>query len=404
MGQGKHRTALGRRSFIAATAGSAGLLGLAAGTPILGNGPAAESPLTLSLGSLPFFRNYEARRASSYDRSGGNADNLPEAKAGEVQKIMDVTGPGQVTHIWLAVNTDDPLHLKRIVLRAYWDGESSPSVEVPIGDFFGMGLGEFFTYQSALTNVAPWRGMNCYFPMPFAKSALLTLTNEGPIKADNYYFNIDYVSFDRPLEGAGYFHAQYRQQAPCQGWTNDWKSNSDPLVDKKTNLDGKDNYVFFEAEGRGHFLGVAQAVLQNQDGWYGEGDEMIFIDSSETPVITGTGTEDYFNGSWDYKGPSGPAQPYNYLSIGTPFVENAEKVGGRYCSYRWHLESPIPFRRSIKVTIEHGHANHRSDNFYTVGYWYQTEPHKKFPELPRAEDRVPRVMAVGGPGAERQSS
>jgi hypothetical protein len=316
---------------------------------------------------------------------------------------MEVTGPGQITHIWLAVNTEDPLHLKRIVLRAYWDGEENPSVEVPIGDFFGLGLGEFFTYQSALTNVAPWRGLNCYFPMPFAKSALLTLTNEGPIKADNYYFNIDYIRFPKPLENAGYFHAQYRQQTPCQGWTDNWQSNSEPQVENKKNLDGKGNYVFFEAEGRGHFLGATQAVLQNQNGWYGEGDEMIFIDGSQAPVINGTGTEDYFNGSWDYKGPVGPAQPYGYLSIGTPYVENAEKVGGRYCSYRWHLEGPIPFRRSIKVTIEHGHANHRSDNFYTVGYWYQTEPHKNFPDLPKAEDRIPRVIAVGGPGASRPS-
>jgi hypothetical protein len=401
MTQSNKGNVVGRRSFITATAGSVGLLGATGATPALGKDAKSEAPNPLGLASLPMLRDYEARRASSYDRSGGNADNLPESKAGDVQRIMDVTGPGQITHIWLAVNTDDPLHLKRIVLRAYWDGETNPSVEAPIGDFFGLGLGEFFTYQSALTNVAPWRGLNCYFPMPFAKSALLTLTNEGPIKTDNYYFNIDYIAYDKPLEGAGYFHAQYRQQAPCQGWTDNWKSNGEPQIENKKNLEGKGNYVFFEAEGRGHFLGVTQAVLQNQDDWYGEGDEMIFIDGSELPVINGTGTEDYFNGSWDYKGPIGSAQPYSYLSIGTPFVENAEKLGGRYCSYRWHLEGPIPFRRSIKVTIEHGHANHRSDNFYTVGYWYQTEPHKNFPELPKAEDRIPRVFAVGGPGASR---
>ena len=228
---------------------------------------------------------------------------------------------------------------------------------------------------------------------------MLTLTNEGPTKVDNYYFNIDYIRFEKPLEDAGYFHAQYRQQAPCRGWTDNWKSNGEPQIENQKNLEGKENYVFFEAEGRGHFLGVTQAVLQNQDDCYREGDEMIFIDGSELPVINGTGTEDYFNGSWDYKGPTGPAQSYSYLSIGTPFVENAEKLGGRYCSYRWHLEGPIPFRRSIKVTIEHGHANHRSDNFYTVGYWYQTEPHKIFPVLPKVEDRIPRVFAVGGPGA-----
>jgi hypothetical protein len=237
--------------------------------------------------------------------------------------------------------------------------------------------------------------------MPFGKSALITLTNEGPVKVESYYFNIDYVSLETPLEGVGYFHAQYRQQAPCQGWTNNWTTNYEPQIEGKKNVDGKGNYEFLEAEGRGHFLGLTQAVLQNQDGWYGEGDEMVFIDGSALPVINGTGTEDYFNGSWDYKGPTGPAQPFGYLYIGTPYIENAERIGGKYCSYRWHLEAPIPFRKSIRVTIEHGHANHRSDNFYTVAYWYQTEPHKKFPELPKAEDRIPRVFAVGGPGASQ---
>ena len=163
MTQSNKENGVGRRSFIAGTAGSVGLLGVTAAAPALGRDAKSESPLLSGLGSLPMLRDYEARRASSCDRSGGNADYLPESKAGDVQKIVEVTGPGQITHIWLAVNTDDPLHLKRIVLRAYWDGEINPSVEVPIGDFFGLGLGEFFTYQSALTNVAP-EGTQLLFP------------------------------------------------------------------------------------------------------------------------------------------------------------------------------------------------------------------------------------------------
>jgi len=302
--------------------------------------------------------------------------------------------------MWIAVNPmpDSGLYLKQIVLRAYWDGEENPSVESPLGDFFGLTLGEFFAYQSALTNVSPAYAMNCYFPMPFNKSARITLVNEGPTKVDNYYFNIDYVTIDRPLEDIGYLHAQYRQEAPCRGWTSNWKSDYEPTIDGKKNLDGKDNYVFFEAEGRGHFIGVTQGVLQNQDDWFGEGDEMIFIDDSQTPVIIGTGTEDYYNGAWDFRGPNGKTQPFAYFQIGCPYIDNGEKVGGKYCLYRWHLESPIPFQHNIRMTIEHGHANHRSDNFYTVGYWYQTEPHKTFGPLAKVLDRTPQVYIVGGPG------
>ena len=306
-----------------------------------------------------------------------------------------------IAHVWIPFGRDEkePFILKQLVVRAYWDDEKEPSVEAPLGDFFGLGLGNVVTYESALANVAPWNGMNCYFPMPFERSARITLANESQVPIESIYYHIDYLLFPKPLEGVGYFHAQYRQQAPCHGWTDDWKSDYEPQIEGKKNLDGKGNYVFLEAEGRGHFLGLTQAVLQNQDDWYGEGDEMIFIDGSELPVINGTGTEDYFGGSWDYRGPNGPAQPFAYQGIGTPYIVNNEKVGGRYCSYRWHLEAPIPFRKSIKVTIEHGHGNHRADNFYTVAFWYQTEPHGKFPELPKAADRIPRVFAVGGAGA-----
>ena len=123
-------------------------------------------------------------------------------------------------------------------------------------------------------------------------------------------------------------------------------------VNDKKNLDGKDNYVFLEATGRGHFVGVTHAVLQNQDGWFGEGDDMIFIDGDTLPTINGTGTEDYYNGAWDFGG-----QPFAYLHNGAPvIIDPHERIGGRYCLYRWHIESPITFEKSIKVTIEHGHA------------------------------------------------
>jgi hypothetical protein len=346
--------------------------------------------------ALARLRSYKARRSSSWDRTGGNADAVP-VDVGQSATILDVTGAGVITHIWFTISSHDQMHLKNLVLRAWWDGEPSPSIEVPIGDFFGLGLGEYFTYQSALLTVAPMKALNAYFQMPFDRSARITVTNEGKEKTDSLYYAVDYIALPGLPEGLGRFHAQYRQAAPCKGWTNNWANNWDDPVDGKKNLDGAGNYVFLEATGRGHFVGVSQAVLQNQEEWFGEGDDMIFIDGDTEPTINGTGTEDYYNGAWDFGG-----QPFSYPHNGAPFIIDPERIGGRYCLYRWHIESPIAFEKSIKVTIEHGHANHRSDNFYTTAYWYQTEPHAEFPALPPIAERVPRVMAVGG-GAGAQS-
>ena len=189
-----------------------------------------------------------------------------------------------------------------------------------------------------------------------------------------------------------YFHAQYRQATPNHGWTNQWQSNGDPYVNGKPNLIGESNYVWLEAAGRGHFVGVTMSVLQNQDGWWGEGDDMFFIDGDKLPTIEGTGSEDYFLGAWDFGG-----KPFSYDLFGAPVV-GEEVAGGRSSVYRFHLDSPIPFTQSIRATIEHGHANHRSDNYFSVAYWYQTEPHAPFPALPPVEERLPKLYPVGGPG------
>lgn len=342
-------------------------------------------------------RDYKTRRSSSWDRTGGNGDAVP-VEPGKEATILDVQGAGVVTHIWFTIASSDPMHLKNLVLRAWWDGESSPSIEVPIGDFYGLGLGEYFIYQSSLLAVAPMKALNAYFKMPFSSAAKMTVTNEGPIKTDALYFAVDYVSVPSLPANLGRFHAQYRQAAPCKGTTDDWKNNGDPAANDVKNLDGKDNYIFVEATGKGHFVGVTHAVLQNQEGWFGEGDDMIFIDGDSQPTINGTGTEDYYNGAWDFNG-----HAFANMHQGSPLIVDAERIGGKYCLYRWHTESPIAFEKSIRVTIEHGHANCRSDNFYTTAYWYQTEPHAAFPALPKPEARVPRVMAVGGPGAVKTS-
>jgi hypothetical protein len=376
---------------IASVAGASTLLGTAASSaqaPAMPDVPAPEE-----LFAPARLRDYKARRSSSWDRTGGNGDAVP-VDPGKEATLLDATGAGVVTHLWFTINSPDPMHLKNLVLRAWWDGENSPSIESPIGDFFGLGLGEYYTYQSALLVVAPIKALNAYFKMPFSKSARLTVTNEGTIRTDDLYFAVDYVTLPTLPDNLGRFHAQYRQAAPCKGWTDNWTNEYAPDINGKKNLNGEGNYVFMEATGKGHFVGVTHAVLQNQDQWFGEGDDMIFIDGDTMPTINGTGTEDYYNGAWDFGG-----KEFANMHQGAPYMVDPERIGGRYCLYRWHTESPIAFEKSIRVTIEHGHANHRSDNFYSTAFWYQTEPHAGYPALPKPQDRVPKVFRVGGAGA-----
>lgn len=338
-------------------------------------------------------QNYTWHLVSSAETTGGNAD-FRTLTPGQTLTVFDLDGPAVISHLWFTISDPEPYHLKRIVLRIYWDGEESPSVETPIGDFFGLGLGEYFNWQSQMLSVGSRNAMNSFFPMPFQKHARITITNEGKMTLGSLYYNIEYRSYPHPLPaGTLYFHAEYRQAQPNHGWTNQWYSNGDALVNYRRNLDGKDNYVWFEATGRGQFVGVTMSILQNQDGWWGEGDPMFFIDDPDKPIIpSGTGSEDYFLGAWDFGG-----APFAYPLYGAPLV-GRELAGERWSVYRFHLDSPITFTKSFKATIEHGHANDRSDNFYSVAYWYQTEPHKPFPPLPAMDDRIPTLEITGGPG------
>ncbi len=335
---------------------------------------------------------YVLHRASSKQETNGNADSK-SINPGETRTILDADGPAEVSHLWCTINSSEPYHLKRLVLRMYWDNEPTPSVEAPIGDFFGLGTGEYVNWQSEFLSVGSIRAMNSFFPMPFAKHARITVTNEGKMGVGAFYYNIEYKAYGKPLPShTMYFHAQYRQATPTQGWTNQWYANSDPLVIFKRNDTGAGNYVFFEATGEGHFVGVTLSVLQNQDGWWGEGNDMFYIDGALAPAIAGTGAEDYFLGAWDFGG-----SPFSYQLYGAPVV-GKELAGSRNSAYRFHLDAPIPFQKSMKATIEHGHANHRSDDYSSVAYWYQTEPHMPFPPLPPVDDRIPTLHIVGGPG------
>ena len=337
-------------------------------------------------------QTYVLHRASSADPTGGNADRR-RVEPGTTETVLDADGPGTISHIWFTIADNEPYHLKRIVLRIYWDGEATPSVEAPIGDFFGLGLGAYHPWQSEMLSVGSVKALNSFFPMPFGRHARITVTNEGEQPINSLYYNIDYRTYAHPLPSDTlYFHAQYRQAQPNHGWTSDWKTNGEPRINNKPNLTGADNYVWMDAKGHGQFVGVTLSVLQNQDGWWGEGDDMFFIDGATMPTITGTGSEDYFLGAWDFGG-----EPFFYALYGAPVV-GAEASGSRSSVYRFHLDSPIPFEKSFKATIEHGHANVRSDNFYSVAYWYQAEPHAAFPKLPPVGERLPVLEPVGGPG------
>lgn len=345
----------------------------------VGSGAVYGQTPTDLLSDLTKPHDYTLKRISSYDRTGGNDDSRPLA-AGETLTLLDEAGPGEISHVWITIASDERFHLKKMVLRMYWDGETSPSVETPVGDFFGLGLGDYFLYQSVPLSAGGDKALNCFFPMPFQKHARITLTNEGRQRAEAVYWNMDVCAYKSALPSDTlYFHAQYRQATPNAA-----------LPGNKINLDGKDNYVWMEATGRGHFAGVTMSVVENQDGWWGEGDDMFFVDGEKLPSINGTGSEDYFLGAWDFGG-----KPFAYGLFGAPIV-GAELQGGRWTVYRFHLDSPIPFIKSLRATIEHGHANDRGDNFYSVAYWYQNEPHGTFPVLPAAESRVPRVLPVSG--------
>jgi hypothetical protein len=338
-------------------------------------------------------QTYTVHRSSSADTSGANAD-WRKVDPGETLTVLDVDGPGLISHLWFTIASNEPYHLKRIVLRMYWDDESTPSVEAPIGDFFGLGLGYYNPWQSEVLSVGSIKDLNCFFPMPFQRHARITVTNQGSQLIRALYYNVDYRINETTLApGTLYFHAQYRQAQPNRGWTNKWTSNAQPLVNKRANLTGQDNYIWLDTKGSGQYAGVTMSILQNQDDWWGEGDDMFFVDGAQKPTINGTGAEDYFLGAWGFKD-----HPFSYQLYGAPIVGKG-RAGSRSSVYRFHLDAPIVFRSSFKATIEHGNANHRSDNYYSVAYWYQTEPHSAFPPLPPVAQRLPMLQQVGGPGS-----
>ena len=373
----------GRRNFLQRFMGTVGLGAAASATSATASAQSNAPRAGLANAVLPAYaraQNYRSLKESTYDRSGGNADARPIAP-GATLDVFNQPGAGIISHIWFTIAADSAFHLKELVLRGYWDGNEKPSIETPVGDFFGLNLGDYVDFESAWIACSPGKSLNSYFAMPYRKGARLTVTNEGSRRVGAYYSNIDFAALDSLPDDALYFHASYRQQAPCT-----------PIKSDGKNLDGKNNYVYCETRGRGHLLGVTLGVIQNAEWWWGEGDEMIFVDNESLPVITGTGSEDFFCGSWDFGGREN-ARAFSHHQYGAPLIQSAERTGGRYCCYRFHGENPVTFTRYLKHTMEHGHANDRGDNFYSCAFWYQDQPATNLPPLPPAKERIPTVKA-----------
>jgi len=286
---------------------------------------------------------------SSYDTTGGNNDRVL-IKPGEKVIIANIKGEGMITRIWGTVDSRDPDYLRTILIRMFWDGEENPSVEVPLGDFFGSP----FQYQHHLPRYVGMSsgGYYSYFPMPFKDGAKIEIENQSGEEVYAFYYQINYYELDKktlPKE-MPYFHAQ---------WKRDVRTET------------PENYVALEASGKGFFVGM-NFNGQPYDGrlFYLEGDEMIFVDGEEKPSIHGTGMEDYFTAGWYFQNGTFAADYHGltYLDPGT----------GRVTAYRHHIPDAIPFQKSIKVTFEHGHGNEEVVDLSTTAFWYQTEPHQEF--------------------------
>ena len=241
-----------------------------------------------------------SRRVSSYDRTGGNGDNVSKIASGTRRDIFDVKGAGVITHIWVTIAPPPPaLSRHDVILRMYWDGETTPSVEAPIGDFFGQGWDESYPFAALPLAAGPREGraMVCYFAMPFATGARIEIENDTEQTIDAFYYYVDYTELKALPADLGRFHAWYNHaltEAPPEG-ENEWSV----LGPQGKNTTGDRNYLIADIVGKGHYVGVNYYVDNPGVMWYGEGDDMFFIDGETWPAsLHGTGTEDYFNTSW----------------------------------------------------------------------------------------------------------
>jgi hypothetical protein len=291
-------------------------------------------------------------------------------KARSTLTLGEITGPGCIQQIWMTPTGN----FRRSILRFYWDGEREPSVECPVGDFFACGWGKYCQISSLAVCVNPGSAFNCYWPMPFQKSAKITMENMDE-KDMVLYYQINYA-LDRVAKNTGYFHAQFRREAP---------------------LSQKGLFTIADGiEGQGQYVGTYLAWEVHSPGWWGEGEIKFYLDGDKAfPTICGTGTEDYFCGSYNFEN----RDTKRYQTFSTPYSGLAQvlppdkiyEVGQRFGLYRWHIADPVRFERELKVTIQAlgwqsgGRYLQEADTISSVAYWYQKEPHKTFPRLRATE-------------------
>ncbi len=323
-----------------------------------------------SLRSLTDPQEGKSMRAAS----GNPFDNSDSAHLdpGEVLTLAQLEGPGRITHIWFVPSSHEIRWPRSLVLRIYWDGSDVPSVETPLGDFFAVGNGMRALVDSLPVKVSSYgRGLNCYWEMPFAKSARITVANESKKDRAGLYFMIDWVQLATAPQNLMYFHARYHQEYP-------------PVMGAP--------YTVFKGSGNGHYVGT---VLSSQNAighWFGEGDDYFYIDGEEIPSISGTGTEDYFNEAWNMR-------VHTSLYTGCTVFE-PRSPDARVTAYRWHIPDPIIFKKSLKFELERRgyvinskgeditHSGPRPDFWSSVAYWYQDDIAQPWCEFPEFKDRV----------------
>ena len=353
------------------------------------------------LDALTKITKARSKRESSWAKDGTNKDCW-FVPPGEIELLADLKGPGKITHIWMTQANPDQDMLRKVLLRIYWDYEIEPSILVPVGDFFCLGHSIVNSFQSlpftASANENNVFGgavaFNCYLSMPFNKAARIEIINESD-EEHIVYFYIDYEVYDEPFgDDTGRLHACFHRENPTSGWGHEIEANSPPKG--IPNLSDKDNYLILDAEGEGQFIGFNLSVTNLQKKlkahhtrtWWGEGDDMFFIDGEPwPPSLHGTGSEDVLGQAYGM-------QRNAFLYNGSSVYE--KDTGGYQTSYVFFITNPVRFRKSIRASIEHGHANHLSNEYSSIAYWYQREPHKPFEILPVIQ-RIPLIQSFTFP-------